>query len=303
MLMQTKILQFFQNIASPFLDHAAEYSTMLGEEGIYILIIAVFFWAISKKKGFIMASTLLVSLYFNTFLKMIFHTPRPFEAIPDLQGKRLETATGYAFPSGHTQGASSFYATLIYLFKNKILRVFCILAIFLVGISRLYLGVHWPVDVIGGWILGIGVAWYIASKVNDLWDNSEELKRFLYIFMIISTVITIVMIILEFVSFKGTVKIDDYFKGAGMVMGCFAGFVLESGFLKFDPKAGSKAKKVLRVITGLMGVIILQNGLKLILPEYFLSHFIRYAVMGFWITYLFPFLGTKIRLFEQSQKA
>jgi membrane-associated phospholipid phosphatase len=296
--MQTSILQFFQNIATPFLDHAAEYTTMLGEEGIYILIIAVFFWAISKKKGFIMASTLLVSLYLNTFLKMIFHTPRPFEAIPDLQGKRLETATGYSFPSGHTQGASSFYATLIYLFKNKLLRILCILAIFLVGISRLYLGVHWPVDVLGGWILGIGTAWYIASRVSALWDNPEGLRRFLIIFMLITAVITVVMIVLEFISFKGTVKIDDYFKSAGIVLGCFAGFLLESVYLGFNPESGSRPKKILRVIVGLIGVLLLQNGLKLILPEYFLSHFFRYGAMGFWITYLFPVLGSRLRLFN-----
>lgn len=296
--MQTSILQFFQNIATPFLDHTAEYATMLGEEGIYILIIAVFFWAISKKQGFIMASTLLVSLYLNTFLKMIFHTPRPFEVLSNLQGKRLETATGYSFPSGHTQGASSFYATLIYLFKNRLLRILCILAIFLVGVSRLYLGVHWPVDVLGGWILGIGTVWYIASRVSVLWDNTDGLRRFLILFMIISSVITVIMIILEIVSFKGTVKIDDYFKGAGMVLGCFTGFLLETKSLGFSPENGSRPKKILRVIVGLIGVLLLQNGLKLILPDYYISHFFRYGAMGFWITYLFPILGSRLRLFN-----
>ncbi|MBF9016937.1 MULTISPECIES: phosphatase PAP2 family protein [unclassified Oceanispirochaeta] len=295
--MQTSILQYFQNIATPFLDHAAEYATMLGEEGVYILIIAVFYWAVSKKKGFIMASTLLISLFLNTFLKLIFHTPRPFEAIPDLQGKRLETATGYSFPSGHTQGASSFYATLIYLFKNRILRILCVLAILFVGISRLYLGVHWPVDVLGGWIFGIGTAWYIASRINTLWENPEGLKRFLYIFMLFAAVITIVMIALEFISFKGSVKIDDFFKGSGMVLGCFCGFLLETSHMGFDPASGGRAKKALRVLLGLLGVLILQNGLKLILPDYFLSHFFRYGVMGFWITYLFPMLGIRLRLF------
>lgn len=295
--MQTYLLEFFQNNASPFLDRLAEAVTMLGEEGVYILVTAVFIWAVSKKKGYIMASSLMVSLFANTFLKVVFHRPRPFEVLPDLQGKRLHTATGYSFPSGHTQGASGFYTSLMYLFKNRLLRFSCGLAIFLVGVSRLYLGVHWPVDVLAGWILGIGIAWFMAFSLDRLWDDPSGLKRFLIRVLILTGAVTLVMAVLEIVLFKGSMKVDDFFKSAGIVSGSFGGFLLEKRRLDFDPARGGWLRKVLRVLLGLAGVLLFQSGLKRILPDYFLSHLFRYFIMGFWVTWLFPLLGTRLQLF------
>jgi membrane-associated phospholipid phosphatase len=218
--MQTILLNFFQSIASPGLDFLAEGMTMLGETGVYILIIASFFWGISKKTGMIMSSTLLISLFLNNLLKIIFHSPRPFEVLDNLEGKRLETATGYSFPSGHTQGASSFYTTQIYLYHNRMLRILCILAILMVGISRLYLGVHWPVDVLGGWILGITSAWMIASLIDRLWEVPEKLDRFLLIFILLVALAVMVMVLLELFLFKDSLKRDDFFKGSGLLLGC-----------------------------------------------------------------------------------
>jgi len=298
---QAAVLYFFQSFASPVLDSFVQGITMLGEQYVFMTVLAVFFWGISKKTGLIMSSTLLISLFFNNLLKILFHSPRPFEVLDHLEGKRLETATGYSFPSGHTQGASSFYTTLIYLYKNPLFRIFCALIILLVGISRIYLGVHWPMDVLGGWVLGILIAWVTASAVNRLWETPDRLEKFLIYLVLFSLVLTAVLTLCELLFFHGSVKVDDFFKGAGILTGSFSGFILERRLSDFDSAGGSVLLKVLRIALGLAGTLLIQGGLKILFPETFLFHSLRYFIMGFWITFLFPWLGCRTGLFQSCK--
>lgn len=95
MPMQESILLYFQEIGTPFLNFFFELATMLGEKNILIAVIAWIFWNSDKKKGFILSYTLLFSLFINALIKISFHRPRPFEMIPEIAGKRIQTATGY----------------------------------------------------------------------------------------------------------------------------------------------------------------------------------------------------------------
>src|SRR5690554_5624105 len=152
--MQLSILLFFQNISSPFLDNLAQFITMFGEETLFIVFIVLFLWCFSKKRGFVIFSTLFSALIGMSVLKAVIKYPRPFQVSPEIAAKRLATATGYSFPSGHSTGAASFYSALALSYKKKALSILAALMILLVGLSRLYLGVHWPLDVFGGWTLG-----------------------------------------------------------------------------------------------------------------------------------------------------
>lgn len=116
--MQENVLLYLQNIGSPFLDLFFEFITMLGEKNILIAVIAWIFWNIDKKKGFILSFTLLFSLFINVVLKISIHNSRPFEVIPEIVGKRIHTATGYSFPSGHTQEQPLFMWFLHFFLKR-----------------------------------------------------------------------------------------------------------------------------------------------------------------------------------------
>ncbi|RKX87548.1 MAG: phosphoesterase PA-phosphatase, partial [Spirochaetes bacterium] len=195
--MQESILLFFQNIANPVLDFFFELITMLGEKNILIAGIAWMFWNVDKKKGFILSFTLLFSLFLNAVLKISIHNSRPFEVIPEILGKRVQTATGYSFPSGHTQGATTFYLVLSLILKKRWIYITAIAISLLVALSRIYLGVHWPVDVIGGLVAGAVVAILMYKILSALYDKSVSRDLFIVISSIAALLVMALFLVIN----------------------------------------------------------------------------------------------------------
>lgn len=143
----------------------------LGSATILILICIILYILLKDKKmALIIMLNLAIVYLLNVIIKMIIARPRP-----DIL--RLVYETGYSFPSGHAMVATGFYGFLIYIankkIKNKALRR-CItflltLLIFLIGISRIYLGVHYATDIIGAFMIGII---YLVIFINILKKNS-----------------------------------------------------------------------------------------------------------------------------------
>ena len=156
--MELEILRHIQSISNPFFDFLFQLITICGEQIVLIVIISIIYWALDKKFGEYIAYSVLTSVLVNNAIKDIFKLKRPIgeEGIRTL---REETATGYSFPSGHTQGAASFYGSMAIYMKKKAMYIIATIMIVLIGFSRLYLGVHYPKDVIVGAILGVLTAW------------------------------------------------------------------------------------------------------------------------------------------------
>ena len=171
--MELEIIRTIQSISNLFFDVLFQIFTMFGEELILISIITTIYWAYDKKFGEYIAYSSLTSLLFNNALKDIFKMKRPIgeEGIRTL---RAETATGYSFPSGHSQGAASFYGSIAIYFKKRIIYILATIIIFLVGISRLYLGVHYPKDVLVGIALGLLIS-IISYKLFRTVNNRNLL--------------------------------------------------------------------------------------------------------------------------------
>lgn len=300
MTIQESILLYFQGTGTPFLDSLFEMITMLGEKNILIAGLVWIFWNTDKKKGFILSYTLLFSLFLNTLIKISFHRPRPFEQIPEISAKRVHTATGYAFPSGHTQGAATFYMTIALLFKKKWIYGAAVLLSLLVALSRVYLGVHWPVDVIGGLIAGALVSIVMYRILDSLYDKTKQRDRFVIISSFSVVFVLLVFTAVNRFCFNGEFILTDMVKTVGVFTGASIGFILEE---KVSPFAvtGSLGKKNLRFITGLVFTLVLLSGLKLIFPPTDIFHFIRYGLTGLWITWLFPAAGVKLGLFNTSE--
>lgn len=143
----------------------------LGSATILILLCIIFYILLKDKKlALIIMLNLAIVYLLNVIIKMIIARPRP-----DIL--RLVYETGYSFPSGHAMVATGFYGFLIYIankkIKNKALRrcitILLTLLIFLIGISRIYLGVHYATDIIGAFIIGII---YLVIFINILKKNS-----------------------------------------------------------------------------------------------------------------------------------
>ena len=142
--MQAEILLFFQRIGTPFLDKIAVFITMFGNGLVPVSFILFMLWCVDKRKGFAIIGPFFLSTIGFSILKAIIRMPRPFTVISGLKGKDLASATGYSFPSGHTTNAATVYSALAIACKKRTVSVLCAVIIVLVGVSRMYLGVHWP---------------------------------------------------------------------------------------------------------------------------------------------------------------
>ncbi|WP_195988776.1 phosphatase PAP2 family protein [Clostridium sp. D53t1_180928_C8] len=275
--MELEILRHIQSIANPFFDFLFQLITMCGEQIVLISIISIIYWALDKKFGEYIAYSVLTSVLLNNAIKDIFKMKRPIgeEGIRTL---RSETATGYSFPSGHTQGAASFYSAMAIYIKKKAMYIIATIIIMLIGFSRLYLGVHYPKDVIVGGILGVLTS-LICYKLYNRFKN----KMLLY-------VITFIV----FIPALTFAHSADFIKGMGTYLGFVIGIYIEKKYVNFSTEKSTKVK-VIRVLLGILILLVLQVGLKAIFPSETIFSFIRYALISFVGIGVYPMIFKKFK--------
>ncbi len=142
-------LYFLESIRNPFLDAVMSIITMIGEETLFLAIALCIFWCVDKKRGYIFLLVGFVGICINQILKLTFRIPRPWVKDPNftiVESARAE-ATGYSFPSGHTQNVADTFGCIGRGSRKWWVRIVCVVIILLVGLSRMYLGVHTPLDV------------------------------------------------------------------------------------------------------------------------------------------------------------
>lgn len=295
--MQEELLYFFQKISHPWLDTFFNAMSFLAEQYLFIAVFSLIYWNVSKKQGFALTFTFLLSALSNELLKLLFRTPRPYQVVENIQGKRLATATGYAFPSGHTQGATTFYISLAEWLKKPWFWIVAIVLSLLAGISRLYLGVHWPIDVIGGWFLGLIFAVWVYRHILIAIEKPRVFNWLVGIVVALSLIILAYLIYLR--DTKGVaINLHNYIRISAIIIGSLSGYLLEIKLFNYRTE-GSKTVKWIRYISGLAGVIALLAGLKLLHIEGEGFIFVRYFLAGFWISFLFPALGIILGWFKK----
>jgi len=299
--MQETILRFFQSIQTPGLDKFFTYVTMLGEQYFIILIVAWIYWNYSKKEGFILTFLFIISSMLNTLMKALFHTQRPFQKLDNFEAQRVHTAIGHSFPSGHTQGAATLFISLALIFKNNRFTILAIIAVLLVAISRMYLGVHWPIDIIGGLLLACLVVFLLYGYLHRLYDQPKKFHLFITIVLLFFVVIVLIMLALNEFYFTEAIDLKNYYRLLGVSTGAVAGFIFEEKNYPFSVDS-KRLLKWLRFVIGLGGTIGLLVGLKYVLSNNAFGILIRYFLVGAWISGIYPVLGQKLRLFESEKK-
>lgn len=270
---EINILQTLQEIRTPFLTTFMEAITAMAESLFLVVIIAILYWCVNKKKSIRIAWIVLLSSVVNGMVKNIVRMPRPFQK-GVVSPLRVETATSYSFPSGHTQTATSFWGSAASILNNKTTLVLGITMIGLTALSRLYLGVHWPMDVIGGIILGV-VCVGIGNKLLD--DSKGMTPKHL---MIISSLTLIIMLI----------PVDaDLSKAVAALWGLVLGLYIEQRYIHFKEVQEGKIQmyKILIGISGMMGIYL---GMSQFLPNSRFIDMIKYALIMLWITSGAPYL-------------
>lgn len=275
--MELEILRNIQSIANPFLDFLFQLITICGEQIVLISIISIIYWALDKKFGEYIAYSVLTSVLLNNAIKDIFKMKRPIgeEGIRTL---REQTATGYSFPSGHTQSASSFYGAIAIYLKKRVMYIIATVMIILIGFSRLYLGVHYPKDVIVGGILGV-----LTSIICYKLYNRVENKMLLY-------VITFAI----FIPALTFAHSADFIKGMGTYLGFIIGIYIEKRYVNFSTE-GNTGNKIIRVLLGIVILLVLQLGLKVLLPSGTVFSFIRYVLISLIGIGVYPMTFKKLK--------
>ncbi|MGL4739018.1 MAG: phosphatase PAP2 family protein [Cellulosilyticaceae bacterium] len=271
------VLQQLEAIRQPFLTAIIEALTFFAESGFVALVIAILYWCVDKKKGVKLGWTVLLSGVVNGAIKNIFKMPRPFQ-VGVVSPIRVETATGYSFPSGHTQTATSFWGALMMMVKTRNMVILGSIMIVLTAFSRVYLGVHWPIDVIGGIITGIGCV-IIADRLMD------EQKGITPQHVLGISILTLFLMLL---------RIDpDLAKTVGALWGLVVGAYLEQKYVHFEPIQPRKIQyKKIGIGVGGMGVLYLL--LKGLVPSSIQMDMIRYAALMLWMSVGAPYFFVKI---------
>lgn len=274
---QISILKFLESLRGEQLNKIFEIITITAEGAILLGIITITYWCINKETGLKLGFIMLFSTMTNGILKNIVKAPRPFEA-GIVEPLRRHTATSYSFPSGHTQSATTFWLAFMMHMKKKWLYYVGTVMIVLVALSRLYLGVHWPVDVFGAIIIGTVftiVGEFIFQKIKVL-----EIQPLLFICIILGGTL-----VLQFDS--------DYTKGLGAMVGLIIGLGLERRYISFSI-AGSLRFQICKVLIGFGGLIVIAGGLKVILPQLIIFDFLRYMLIVMWIIVGAPYIFNTI---------
>lgn len=281
-------LKWLEGCRSEFLNALFEGITIIGEETIMILIVVTLWYAVNKlwaqKILFVTAS----SLSINVIIKNFTMIPRPFAK--GISCVRPDSATGYSFPSGHTQMFSTWSTLFAIKYKKPWLSILTGVLIFLVGFSRLYLGAHYPSDVVVAIILGVGLSFFGYM----LFDKIEDTKKLYLATLIIFTPFIIYFLI------KADPLFEDIYKLFGMIGGLtLVAFIDE----KCEDLSYSVAwwKKLFRVVIGVAVAFVLKEGIKALnvfesVQISLLFDVLRYFIVIFSLGFLCPLLFKKIKL-------
>jgi hypothetical protein len=253
---------------------------------------------------------------------MVFHGPRPYWYSTDVI--RYASETSFGVPSGHAQIAFGVWGMLAASIRKWWGWPIAILIIVMIGISRLYLGVHFPHDVILGWLIGALLLWLVLRfwKPVTAWLKKMSLgQQILASFL--SSLLLITFSLIPFLWLKITnwqlpqawaeyakdaLSLSGTFTTAGTLFGLLAGLAWFNHQGGFDA-SGPLWKRILRYILGMVGVLVFYLGLKvlfgLIVPDSeavlpYILRYIRYVLVGAWISAGAPWIFVKLKLAKKA---
>ena len=281
----------------PALDWVSRFFTVVGYEELYLLLLPLIYWCISREIGIGLGYLSMLSAWLNSTIKYVFSIPRPSGAGIEMKAPRLETSP--SFPSGHAQNAVANWGYLAVRFRPWAVRAFAALAILGIGLSRIVLGVHFPQDVLGGWLIGLAlIATYAVLEPHvKRWFNEQRVVGQ----VALAAGLPVLLMLVH------PADTNDLYPAAGAItpsaalVGLGIGVIMERRWIRFRVD-GALRQRITRYLLGAIIVATLWAGPKLLLPggmAYRLEaavRFVRYALLGWAVAFLCPWLFIKVHL-------
>ncbi len=300
------------------------FFSYLGTEDFFFLVLPLIYWSIDSALGLRVGFILITSDLFNYMGKLLFAGPRPYWVSSHVRALWAETSFGV--PSGHAQNAMSVWGIIAASRRRVWIWVAAILLIFLIGFSRIFLGAHFPHDVIIGWLFGAVILWAFVRFWDPVaaWLVNKSFGQQTIIALMISLVIIAMGLavvslrhdyqlpvpwmdnaLLAGTELPAPVDPNGIFTSAGTFFGLAFGlaWIVSMGGYQ---AAGPLWMRALRYVIGLIGVLILWMGLGEIFPRgegvlIYSLRFIRYALVGWWVTGGAPWVFMRFKLIEERK--
>ncbi|UCG01581.1 MAG: phosphatase PAP2 family protein [Candidatus Heimdallarchaeota archaeon] len=302
-----QIIIFLQTF-SPLLDPIFGLITFFGDKLFVIGILIIIFYCIDKKVAFRAAILVIFTAFVTYSLKGIFALERPYLEYERLNKSGIkgtkdilgQLPTDYTFPSGHSSNAGSFWTFLASRWRHLGFGIVAVVMIIMIPLSRSYLGVHWPTDIIVGVLLGILISLlfiYLLPRIEQITAKSSTLILFLV--AIIAPILAVVMSYVFIVLSGHDFGLADTTTYGGLFTGLSLGYMFEERFINLKVKEFRRNKKVLiyRGILGLSIILGLYFSMSAIFevlfkgfPLEYIARFCRYAILAFAGIFCLPWL-------------
>lgn len=280
------MLYWFQSIRHPVLDVIMSIVTRLGEETVFMVIAMFVFWCVDKRRGYYLLTVGFVGTLINQWLKIVCRVPRPWVQDPNftIVESAREAATGYSFPSGHTQSAVGTLGGVARFTSKNWIRTVCIILAFLTAVSRMYLGVHTPADV----GVSLIVAVVLVLVLYPLMESTLWFPNRMYSIIGFMLAFSLAFVaFMEFFPFPADVDaanlasaVKNAYTMAGSVAAMLVVYLFDSKVLKFSTRAPWWAQ-IIKLAGGLALAVAVKSLLKAPLLTLFNGHDVANAIRYF----------------------
>ena len=292
-----ELLYALEQIRVPWLTTLLSYLTYFGGLYGFMVLSIIVFWCIDKKCGYFMLALGFVGTVINQFLKILFRIPRPWVLDPKFKPveSAIADAGGFSFPSGHTQNVFATFGGVFAWTKKVWLKVICVVMIVLVAFSRMYLGVHTPLDVGVSCVAGI----LLLAVLYPVFRSVEEHPNRMYGFIAALALLTLAFFLYSFLwPFPDWMYAEEHFVNitearhnasilTGALVGMTIGYTLDLNKIRFRTEAKWWAQ-ILKVVIGLVLTLAIIEGPKFVLGKSELVTGIRYGLGVLFATGVWP---------------
>lgn len=260
-----EFLYVLEKLRMPIVNEFMLLITQFGEETAFLVAAIIVFWCVDKYKGYYILSVGFLGTLANQFMKLLFRVPRPWVLDPNftILEQARDAASGYSFPSGHSQSAVGTFGALAYTTNKTWLRICAIVIAVLVPLSRMYIGVHTPADVLVASAMAIGLILLLKPVVLG-----GRKKPMVILLGIMVAAAAAFMCYVELYPFPADMDAHNLASGiknaytlTGALMGLIVVYIVDEKWQNFTVEAVWWAQ-ILKVGIGLLLVLAVKSGLK-----------------------------------------